>query len=165
MELPNVFSLAGLLLGSLAAPAVRADVSPGREPASIVCEGDLIVDGETVTGVVTGSGERFAGRAVVLTVGTFLGGRILVGSREEPGGRVGDAPSIALADRLRELPFRVARLKTGTPPRLDGRTLNYDAMQEQPGDEPRPVFSFLGRRDQHPQQVSCFVTRTTAPRG
>ncbi len=122
---------------------------------------DLVVDGERVAGVISEDGIEFRAPAVVLTVGTFLGGRILVGDTEKAGGRVGDAPSIALADRLRELPFRVARLKTGTPPRLDGTTLNYEAMQEQPGDDPRPVFSFLGRREHHPRQVSCFITRTT----
>jgi len=123
---------------------------------------DLIVEDERVAGVVTGLGLRFYARTVVLTVGTFLGGRILIGSTEQAGGRAGDAPSNNLADRLRELPFRVARLKTGTPPRLDGKTLNYAVMQEQPGDEPTPVFSFTGRRSQHPQQVSCHITNTTA---
>ena len=122
---------------------------------------DLLVEGDTVAGVVTEEGLKFRAAAVVLTVGTFLGGRILIGSSEQPGGRVGDAPSIALADRLRELPLRVARLKTGTPPRLDGKTLNYDVMQEQPGDEPTPVFSFIGRRNEHPAQISCFITRTS----
>jgi tRNA uridine 5-carboxymethylaminomethyl modification enzyme len=122
---------------------------------------DLVVEGGRVAGVVTANGARLLARAVVLTTGTFLGGRILIGQTEQPGGRVGDAPSIALADRLRELPFRVARLKTGTPPRLDGRTIDYDAMQEQAGDEPRPVFSFLGRRSDHPRQVSCHITKTT----
>jgi tRNA uridine 5-carboxymethylaminomethyl modification enzyme len=122
---------------------------------------DLVVDGDRVTGVVTAAGTGLAAKAVVLTVGTFLGGRILIGETEEPGGRVGDAPSIALARRLRALPFRVARLKTGTPPRLDGRTLHFEAMAEQPGDVPTPVFSFLGKREQHPRQVSCYVTNTT----
>jgi tRNA uridine 5-carboxymethylaminomethyl modification enzyme len=122
---------------------------------------DLVVDRERVTGVVAADGSVFSASAVVLTVGTFLGGRILVGGQETPGGRVGDAPSNRLAARLRELPFRVARLKTGTPPRLDGRTLDFGVMQEQPGDEPTPVFSFIGRRDEHPTQVSCFITRTT----
>jgi len=122
---------------------------------------DLDVAGGCVRGVVTGDGQKIAATAVVLTVGTFLGGRILIGQTEQAGGRVGDAPSIRLAERLRDMPFRVARLKTGTPPRLDGRTLNYAAMAEQPGDEPRPVFSFLGRRSQHPQQVSCYITRTS----
>ena len=97
----------------------------------------------------------------MLTVGTFLGGRILIGRTEKSGGRAGDPPSIRLAERLREMPFRVARLKTGTPPRIDGRTLDYDAMTEQPGDSPVPVFSFLGRRSEHPRQVSCHITKTT----
>ncbi|MCH9694590.1 MAG: tRNA uridine-5-carboxymethylaminomethyl(34) synthesis enzyme MnmG [Gammaproteobacteria bacterium] len=123
--------------------------------------GELLFDGGRATGVVTESGESFLGKSVVLTVGTFLGGRILVGDTEQAGGRVGDAPSNRLAARLRELPFNVARLKTGTPPRLDGKTLNYDLMQEQPGDEPVPVFSFLGRRHHHPQQISCWITKTT----
>ncbi|HKJ19399.1 MAG TPA: tRNA uridine-5-carboxymethylaminomethyl(34) synthesis enzyme MnmG [Woeseiaceae bacterium] len=122
---------------------------------------DLIVEGDRATGVVTDRGEAFRARAVVLTVGTFLGGRILIGKTEKAGGRIGDAPSNRLAARLRELPFNVARLKTGTPPRLDGRTLDYDVMQEQPGDTPRPVFSFLGQRSEHPRQVSCFITKTT----
>ena len=121
---------------------------------------DLIVDGGRVTGAVTADGESFIARSVVLTVGTFLGGRILVGGTEQPGGRAGDAPSIRLAERLREMPFRVARLKTGTPPRLDGRTLDFGVMQEQPGDTPAPVFSFTGSRAQHPRQVSCHITKT-----
>jgi len=122
---------------------------------------DLIVDGDRVAGVVTAAGLIFRAPAVVLTVGTFLGGRILIGRTEKAGGRAGDAPSIALAKRLRELPFRVARLKTGTPPRLDGTTLNYAAMLEQPGDDPAPVFSFTGQRSDHPRQISCYITKTT----
>jgi tRNA uridine 5-carboxymethylaminomethyl modification enzyme len=122
---------------------------------------DLVIDEYCARGVVAADGSVFRAGAVVLTVGTFLGGRILVGATETPGGRVGDAPSNRLAARLRELPFRVARLKTGTPPRLNGRTLDFSVMQEQPGDVPTPVFSFLGRRDEHPPQVSCFITRTT----
>ena len=122
---------------------------------------DLIVEGERVAGVVTGMGLRFHAPTVVLTVGTFLGGRILIGKTEKAGGRAGDQPSNRLAERLRDLPFNVARLKTGTPPRLDGNTLNYAAMTEQPGDSPRPVFSFLGSRADHPRQVSCHITRTT----
>ena len=121
---------------------------------------DLIVQNGRICGVVTGQGLNFLATTVVLTVGTFLGGRILIGDTEKAGGRAGDPPSIKLADRLRDMPFRVARLKTGTPPRLDGRTLNYDVMSEQPGDEPVPVFSFLGRRSDHPQQVSCHITHT-----
>jgi len=122
---------------------------------------DLVVKGSEARGVVTGCGQRFHAPAVILTVGTFLGGRILIGRIERAGGRAGDPPSIALAERLRELPLRVARLKTGTPPRLDGRSLDYSLMTAQPGDEPVPVFSFLGRRDQHPRQVLCHITRTT----
>jgi len=122
---------------------------------------DLIVEGERVAGVVTGEGQRLHATTVVLTVGTFLGGRILIGSTEKSGGRIGDPASILLADRLREMPFRVARLKTGTPPRLDGRTLDYSVMTPQPGDEPRPVFSFIGSRADHPQQLDCHITKTT----
>ncbi len=122
---------------------------------------DLVVDGERVTGVETGLGLRFYASAVVLTVGTFLGGRILIGREEKAGGRAGDAPSNRLAERLRELPFAVARLKTGTPPRLDGKTLDFERMTAQPGDTPTPVFSFLGRRSEHPEQRPCFITRTT----
>ena len=135
-----------------------------RQPNLEVIEAsaeDLDVVGNRVSAVFTDSGETLRAKTVVLTVGTFLGGRILVGQTEQAGGRVGDAPSIRLAERLRELPFQVARLKTGTPPRLDGRTLNFDAMTEQPGDEPRPVFSFLGSRSEHPGQVSCYITKTT----
>ncbi len=123
---------------------------------------DLAVAGGRATGVVTMDGTVIAARAVVLTVGTFLGGRIHVGLESREGGRIGDAPSNALAARLRELPFTVGRLKTGTPPRLDGRTLDYGAMRPQPGDEPRPVFSFLGRREDHPRQVHCHITTTNA---
>lgn len=122
---------------------------------------DLIVEGDRLTGVVTGQDLKFYAKTVVLTVGTFLGGRILIGSTEHAGGRAGDPPSNLLAARLREMPFRVARLKTGTPPRLDGRTIDFSVMTPQPGDEPRPVFSFMGTRSNHPQQVQCHITRTT----
>ncbi len=122
---------------------------------------DLIVEGDRVTGVVTGEQQRFFAKAIVLTVGTFLGGRILIGSSEKAGGRAGDPPSNLLANRLREMPFRVARLKTGTPPRLDGKTIDYSVMAPQPGDEPRPVFSFIGKRAEHPEQVLCHITKTT----
>lgn len=134
------------------------------EPELSIVEGtvaDLLVNNERVTGVVTERDERFSANSVVLTVGTFLGGRILIGQQEKAGGRVGDAPSNRLAQRLRDMPFRVARLKTGTPPRVDGKTLDFAAMTEQPGDEPCPVFSFLGRRAMHPRQVSCHITHTT----
>src|SRR6266566_3339598 len=121
---------------------------------------DLIVEGERVTGVVTAMGLTFRARAVVLTTGTFLGGRIHIGLENYQGGRAGDPPSNALAKRLRELPFHVGRLKTGTPPRLDGRSIDYAVMEEQPGDQPTPVFSFMGTRAEHPRQVSCFITYT-----
>lgn len=123
---------------------------------------DLIVDGERVTGVVTKMGLKFRARAVVLTVGTFLGGRIHIGLENYEGGRAGDPPSNALAQRLRELPFRVGRLKTGTPPRIDGRSIDYSQLVEQPGDDPAPVFSFLGSASEHPRQVSCWMTYTNA---
>ncbi len=122
---------------------------------------DLIVEGGRVAGVITQSGLRFTARSVVLTVGTFLAGRIHVGLRNHSGGRAGDPASIGLAARLRELPFTVGRLKTGTPPRIDGRTVDFSVLTPQPGDTPAPVFSFMGRRDWHPRQVSCHLTRTT----
>ncbi len=122
---------------------------------------DLIVERDRVVGVLTEMGLAFHADAVVLTVGTFLGGRMHIGLEHSAGGRAGDPPSIALADRLRELPFNVDRLKTGTPPRIDSRGIDFSAMREQPGDEPRPVFSFVGSRDDHPRQLSCHITRTT----
>ncbi|MBD3658601.1 tRNA uridine-5-carboxymethylaminomethyl(34) synthesis enzyme MnmG [Marinobacter sp.] len=122
---------------------------------------DLLVEGDRVTGVVTQTGIRFHARTVVLTTGTFLGGVIHIGMQHHAGGRAGDAPANALARRLRELPFNVGRLKTGTPPRIDARTVDFSVMQEQWGDEPTPVMSFIGSRDQHPQQICCYVTRTT----
>jgi tRNA uridine 5-carboxymethylaminomethyl modification enzyme len=121
---------------------------------------DLIVEQDRVVGVVTQMGLRFRAQAVVLTVGTFLAGRIHIGLSNYEGGRAGDPPANALAQRLRELPFHVERLKTGTPPRIDGRTIDYSRCQEQPGDQPTPVFSFLGRVDDHPRQVSCHITHT-----
>ncbi|MEL6869654.1 MAG: tRNA uridine-5-carboxymethylaminomethyl(34) synthesis enzyme MnmG [Pseudomonadota bacterium] len=121
---------------------------------------DLAVDGDAVAGVVTAMGQTFHARNVVLTVGTFLGGRIHMGLQQTEGGRAGDAPSNRLAARLRALPFRVARLKTGTPPRLDRRTLDLEAMAVQHGDDPAPVFSLLGRRSHHPRQVPCYITHT-----
>ncbi|WP_129641547.1 tRNA uridine-5-carboxymethylaminomethyl(34) synthesis enzyme MnmG [Peristeroidobacter agariperforans] len=121
---------------------------------------DLIVEHERVHGVVTQTGIEFRARAVVLTVGTFLAGKIHVGLTNYQGGRAGDPPSNRLAERLRALPFRVGRLKTGTPPRIDGRTINYDGLLVQPGDEPAPVFSYLGRRSDHPRQVNCHITAT-----
>jgi tRNA uridine 5-carboxymethylaminomethyl modification enzyme len=120
-----------------------------------------IIDGEQcVTGVVTQMGLKFKAKAVVLTVGTFLGGLIHIGEKNFSGGRAGDPPSITLASRLRELPFRVERLKTGTPPRIDSRSINYSELAEQPGDRPLPVFSYTGTVDDHPEQISCFITHT-----
>jgi tRNA uridine 5-carboxymethylaminomethyl modification enzyme len=121
---------------------------------------DLVVEGGRVLGVVTATGIVFEAPAVVLTVGTFLGGRMHVGLTQSEGGRAGDPPSNRLAARLRELPLRVERLKTGTPPRIDGRTIDRSVMTEQPGDEPAPVFSFLGRANEHPEQINCFITAT-----
>jgi len=121
---------------------------------------DLLVEGDRVAGVMTGLGIEIRSRAVILTTGTFLGGSIHVGLSNSSGGRAGDPPALALARRLRELPLRIERLKTGTPPRLDAKTLDFSAMQVQPGDEPRPVMSFLGRREQHPRQLDCHVTST-----
>ena len=121
---------------------------------------DLEVDGGRVTGVVTATGIRFAAASVVLTAGTFLGGRIHVGLENYAGGRAGDPASQRLAARLRELMPRVARLKTGTPPRIDGRSLDYSVMTPQPSDEPRPVVSFLGRTSDHPAQLPCHITAT-----
>ncbi len=121
---------------------------------------NLIVEGEQVTGVVTQMGLKFRARAVVLTVGTFLGGCIHIGLENYQGGRAGDPPSNALAARLREQPFRVERLKTGTPPRIDRRSVDFSVLEVQPGDDPEPVFSFMGRREQHPAQVPCHITRT-----
>lgn len=122
---------------------------------------DLIVEGDRVKGVITQGGIRFAASTVVLTTGTFLGGKIHVGDHSHAAGRAGDPPSIALAQRLRELPFRVGRLKTGTPPRIDGRTIDFSKMQEQKGDTPAPIFSFIGSAIQHPPQISCYITKTT----
>jgi tRNA uridine 5-carboxymethylaminomethyl modification enzyme len=121
---------------------------------------DLIVENDQVVGVVTQMGLKFKAKSVVITVGTFLGGTIHIGLNNYKGGRAGDPPSIALADRLRALPFRVDRLKTGTPARLDARTLDFSVMQEQLGDSPVPVFSFLGKTSDHPRQVPCYITHT-----
>lgn len=121
---------------------------------------DLIVEQDQVKGVVTQTGIRFYAESVVLTAGTFLGGVIHIGLDNHSGGRAGDPPSIALAKRLREMPFRVDRLKTGTPPRIDARSVDFSVMQEQPGDTPLPVMSFMGSVDDHPQQISCYITYT-----
>lgn len=121
---------------------------------------DLIVTGGAIQGVLTQLGLKFHAPYVILTVGTFLGGRIHIGESSYQGGRAGDPPSNALASRLRELPLRVDRLKTGTPPRLDGNTIDYTKLEIQAGDEPAPVFSFLGSEEQHPHQIHCHITHT-----
>ncbi|MEL0081705.1 MAG: tRNA uridine-5-carboxymethylaminomethyl(34) synthesis enzyme MnmG [Gammaproteobacteria bacterium] len=121
---------------------------------------DIVLDGDQVTGVVCKMGLTFRARALVLTTGTFLGGVIHIGEQNYGGGRAGDAPANALATKLRELAPRVGRLKTGTPPRLDGRSINFDSLQPQQGDQPLPVMSYLGRVDDHPQQVACHITHT-----
>ena len=118
--------------------------------------------GSRVTGVVTQLGVTFKAPTVVLTVGTFLAGKIHVGEAQQSAGRAGDPPAMTLAARLREMPFETGRLKTGTPPRIDGRTIDYTELQAQPGDDPRPVFSYLGSTDDHPQQVHCHITETNA---
>jgi tRNA uridine 5-carboxymethylaminomethyl modification enzyme len=122
---------------------------------------DVLIEGDEVVGVITQMGLTLRARAIVLTVGTFLGGKIHVGMRQYAGGRAGDPPAIALAQRLRELKLPVGRLKTGTPPRIDGRSLDYTQMQVQPGDTPLPVFSFLGDITHHPKQRDCHITYTT----
>jgi tRNA uridine 5-carboxymethylaminomethyl modification enzyme len=121
---------------------------------------DLLVEGDEVAGIVTAGGIRVSSRAVVLTTGTFLNGRIHVGHRSEPGGRAGDAPATVLADRLRELCPRSGRLKTGTPPRIDGRTIDFSVLELQPGDDPVPSFSFLAKASDHPRQVCCHIAKT-----
>ena len=121
---------------------------------------DLVIENDVVTGVVTQMGLIFSADKVILTSGTFLGGIIHIGQKNFQGGRAGDAPSNPLSKKLREYDLGVGRLKTGTPPRLDGRTLDYSLMQEQPGDQPLPSFSFMGRSSDHPEQISCFITHT-----
>ena len=122
---------------------------------------DIVIEAGRVCGVITQSGLRFEARAVVLTAGTFLAGKIHVGLSNYAGGRAGDPPSTALAQRLREGPFTVDRLKTGTPPRIDARTIDFTGLDEQPGDDPIPTFSFVGTRAEHPRQVSCWITHTS----
>jgi tRNA uridine 5-carboxymethylaminomethyl modification enzyme len=122
---------------------------------------DLLLDGDRVTGCRTSMGQEFYAAAVVLTTGTFLGGKIHMGESQSSGGRAGDPPSILLAERLRELPFDVGRLKTGTPPRIDGKSVDFEHLKEQPGDVPRPVFSFMGTHADQPEQVNCWITHTT----
>ena len=122
---------------------------------------DLLTDDGRINGCRTATGLEFNSTTVVLTTGTFLGGKIHMGEEQSAGGRAGDPPSNVLAARLREMPFRVARLKTGTPPRIDGKSVDFTHLQEQPGDEPRPVFSFMGSREDHPRQVCCWITHTS----
>lgn len=122
---------------------------------------DLVIEGDAVRGAVTQTGLRFHAPAVVLTAGTFLAGKIHIGETQYTAGRMGDPPATTLAARLRERPFAIDRLKTGTPPRIDGRTLDYSVMEEQPGDDPMPVMSFLGDVREHPRQVSCWITHTS----
>ncbi len=123
---------------------------------------DLVMEGDAVRGAVTQTGLRFEAGAVVLTAGTFLAGKVHIGPTTYAAGRMGDPPATTLAARLRERPFAIDRLKTGTPPRIDGRSLDYSQMEEQPGDDPMPVMSFLGRVEDHPRQVSCWITHTSA---
>ncbi len=121
---------------------------------------DLIVENNRVCGVITNHGIKFRAATVVLTAGTFLDGKIHIGDKNMSGGRAGDPPSIPLAHRLRALPFRVGRLKTGTPPRIDGKSINYSVLTPQPGDTPVPVFSFMGNAAQHPEQINCYIAKT-----
>lgn len=141
--------------------AIR-DILENQENLSVFQQGvdDLIIEGETITGVITQMGLKFFARSVVLCSGTFLGGKIHIGLDNHSGGRAGDPPSIALADRLRELPFNVERLKTGTPPRIDARSVNFEGLEPQWGDKPEPVMSFMGSLAQHPEQVCCWITHT-----
>jgi tRNA uridine 5-carboxymethylaminomethyl modification enzyme len=121
---------------------------------------DLILENDRVVGVSTQMGLKFKGKTVVLTVGTFLAGQIHIGLNNYQGGRAGDPASMNLAAKMRDMPFRMDRLKTGTPPRLDARSLDFSVMEDQPGDSPRPVFSFMGSQEHHPKQVSCYITHT-----
>jgi len=146
---------------SLYKAAIRSSVE-NQSNLSFFQQGvdDLLTEGERVVGVRTQMGLEFQARTVVLTVGTFLGGKIHIGESHHSGGRAGDPPSITLAQRLREMPFKVDRLKTGTPPRIDSRSIYFSQLKAQPGDEPTPVFSFLGQRAHHPEQVACHITYT-----
>jgi tRNA uridine 5-carboxymethylaminomethyl modification enzyme len=143
--------------------AIRAILE--QQPNLTIFQGavdDLVVESGRVQGVVTAMGMKFQAPTVVLTVGTFLGGRIHVGLENHAGGRAGDPPAQKLAERLRELPIRVGRLKTGTPPRIDGHSIDYTGLAEQWGDQPMPVFSFIGARAEHPRQIACHITHTNA---
>lgn len=137
----------------------RLENQPNLKIFQQACD-DLILEGETVVGVITQTGLKFRAKTVVLTVGTFLNGLIHIGMDNYKGGRAGDPPSIALAARLRELPLRIDRLKTGTPPRIDANSVDFSVMQEQPGDNPTPIFSFIGSRADQPRQIPCYITHT-----
>ena len=139
----------------------RLEIQPGLRMFQQAVD-DLLIEDGSVAGVVTQIGLKFSARAVVLTTGTFLAGLIHVGLKHHQGGRAGDPPALTLAQRLRDLKLPVGRLKTGTPPRIDGRSIDFTVMTEQPGDAPVPVFSFLGRREQHPAQLPCWITHTNA---
>ncbi len=138
----------------------RVETQPGLDLFQQAVDG-LLIEGQRIGGVITQGGLTFRARAVVLTAGTFLAGKIHVGMSQYAGGRAGDPPALKLAETLRELPLGVGRLKTGTPPRIDGRSIDYAQLEEQPGDDPAPVFSFLGSRADHPRQVSCWITHTS----
>ncbi len=165
------------ILNSRKGPAVRAtraqadrvlykaailDIVQKQENLDLFMQGvdDLLIENDRIVGIHTEMGLNFSAKAVVLTVGTFLRGKIHIGLENYAGGRTGDPASLTLADRLRELPFRFDRLKTGTPARLDARSIDYSQLQEQPGDDPMPVFSYMGSRALHPQQISCHITHT-----
>ncbi|WNL46129.1 tRNA uridine-5-carboxymethylaminomethyl(34) synthesis enzyme MnmG [Dyella sp. BiH032] len=147
---------------SLYKAAIRriVETQPGLELFQQAVD-DLELEGGRVVGVVTQMGLRFRARSVVLTAGTFLAGKIHIGQAQYAGGRAGDPPATTLAQRLRELPVAADRLKTGTPPRIDLRSIDFTGLEEQPGDDPEPVFSYLGSRDEHPRQVSCWITHTS----
>ncbi|MCF6301001.1 MAG: tRNA uridine-5-carboxymethylaminomethyl(34) synthesis enzyme MnmG, partial [Proteobacteria bacterium] len=164
-------------LNSRKGPAVRATraqcdralyrnlirtVVDNQQNLSIFQQGvdDLIIENNKIKACVTQMGLVFRAETVVLTVGTFLAGQIHIGQSSFQGGRAGDPPASVLAKKLRKLPFEVNRLKTGTPPRIDGKSVDFSVMEEQPGDSPRPVFSYIGNDGQHPEQVSCFITHT-----
>src|SRR3972149_100207 len=147
-------------LHSSKGPAVRATRAQADRLLYHQALDDILREGDRVAGVVTQIGLRFRGRAVVLTAGTFLSGLVHVGLQSYQAGRAGDPAAVTLAARLRELKLPVGRLKTGTPPRLDGNTIDFSQMERQAGDSPEPVFSFLGRRDMHPRQLPCWVTHT-----
>jgi len=146
--------------------AAIIDAVQSQENLQIFMQGvdDLIIegdgDGQRVVGVRTEMGLNFHAKTVILTVGTFLAGKIHIGMMDQSAGRAGDPPSMALADRLREMPFRVGRLKTGTPARIDSRSIDFSKVQEQPGDTPIPTFSYIGEAEDHPRQISCFITHT-----